>query len=145
MIDRVPGMPACWLWPLPGPELDGIDPVDAMAEWQDDRCAVCGRRLRTRNSVLDHDHETALIRGWLCRGCNVKEGNSGTAQMERYRLINPATIFGVEERYVDSWGREAVPRAEDPLWNMPASAFVSASELAAVALLEAAVDSVGGR
>jgi recombination endonuclease VII len=118
-------VPACWLWPLPDPDLDRpFGDLEAMADWQDDRCAVCGKKLKSSRMVLDHDHETALIRGYLCRGCNVKEGTSGARRIELYRLINPASIFGMEERYVDSWGREAVPRDEDPIWNLPVSAFM---------------------
>lgn len=106
-------VPACWLWPLPGPDLDrALGDLEAMADWQGSRMA------------LDHDHETALVRGWLCRGCNVVEGGGGSERIERYRLINPASICGIEERYVDSWGREAVPRNEDPLWNLPMEAWI---------------------
>lgn len=40
---------------------------------QGGRCAICGRKPRTRALALDHDHRTGRIRGLLCsgpRGCN---------------------------------------------------------------------------
>lgn len=43
----------------------------ALMEIQQGRCAVCPS---TGPLVVDHDHETGLVRGLLCRGCNVREG-----------------------------------------------------------------------
>lgn len=40
---------------------------------QDNRCAICFTpllALGSRNTHLDHDHKTGLIRGILCRHCN---------------------------------------------------------------------------
>jgi hypothetical protein len=106
---------ACWSWPisdeiwqrlakaadpaLSQEEADGLA-WDVLADWQDERCAICGRPDR----VLDHDHETGLIRGWLCRKCNQHEGNAGDDQRDiyvAYRTCNPATILGIRLVYVD--------------------------------------------
>lgn len=53
-------------WTAPA---EGID----MHDWQDRRCAVCGQR---GDLVRDHCHDTGLVRGLLCRSCNVCEGFS---------------------------------------------------------------------
>lgn len=116
--------PACWRWPLPS-TTETDDPeggLGAMSAWQAGRCAICGYAERTM--VQDHDHETALIRGWLCRSCNVTEGRGDGGRFVRYRLINPATIFGVEERYVDLFGQEAVPNP----WPTPEEFVASLPE-----------------
>lgn len=36
---------------------------------QHGRCGICGRDIFL---VLDHDHATRKVRGYLCRGCNTK-------------------------------------------------------------------------
>ena len=42
-----------------------------MRKAQGDRCAICGGRVpRVSLWVLDHCHETGLVRGVLCRPCN---------------------------------------------------------------------------
>lgn len=52
---------------------------DALVEAQDHRCAIC----RVHESVgggkggkfdVDHDHDTGLVRGMLCRNCNTGLG-----------------------------------------------------------------------
>ena len=117
---------ACWSWPVTEEhraraeaaraaiERDGNDDLawDLLADWQDDRCAICKSR---HGDVLDHDHRTALVRGWLCRSCNLKEGHASgaTHPVVRYRTRNPATILGLEIVYRSSWGvavPEALPR-----------------------------------
>ena len=37
---------------------------------QDGVCAICGNAENTRQLSVDHDHETAAIRGLLCNRCN---------------------------------------------------------------------------
>lgn len=37
-------------------------------------CEICEKHLPL---VFDHDHETLLFRGWLCRHCNVAVGKLG--------------------------------------------------------------------
>lgn len=51
------------------------DEFRAIAEGQRGMCAVC-RRIPKR-LVVDHDHETDVVRGLLCDGCNSALGNFG--------------------------------------------------------------------
>lgn len=41
--------------------------IDPPAENRAGECPVC---LRKSALVVDHDHSTGQIRGWLCRPCN---------------------------------------------------------------------------
>lgn len=47
----------------------------ALEEQQGGRCAICGRQAR--KLVVDHDHETGVVRGLLCHGCNTSMGVLG--------------------------------------------------------------------
>lgn len=92
----LPDEPACWSWAVRPPLPGQADVSLALIDWQDDRCAVCGRvDLRL---VLDHDHRTALIRGWLCRSCNTMEPVRGGV-FDLYRWRHPASMLGLAERY----------------------------------------------
>jgi hypothetical protein len=44
---------------------------DDLRDWQCGRCAICGCHNRDDRLVLDHDHASGLVRGWLCQGCNI--------------------------------------------------------------------------
>lgn len=74
-----------------------------MLEWADDRCAVCGRQytvtqFRKYGLVEDHDHDTGLFRGYLCRSCNTGEASGGDI-FEMYRERTPAIIFNIKRPY----------------------------------------------
>lgn len=129
--------PACWSWPLPHPDADpmaefrdlppdvyqdvlrGFEATGGVGEallsmWQDGRCAICGR-TEGPALVLDHDHQTGLARGWLCRSCNTREGQDGEAAsvFGQYRERPPVAILGVGFRYLDPLtGRQ--PRTYPP-------------------------------
>lgn len=120
--------PACWLWPVPDdiydtpaqrawdemsrrhgvPVARGHTPHYALVHWQASRCALCGAGHDYYNGaqVEDHDHRTGLVRGWLCRGCNIHEGfcNIRICPCARYRLRPPTAILGVTIEYT---GRES--------------------------------------
>jgi Recombination endonuclease VII len=112
------GDPACWSWPAPGEaELGEMAPearTAAMHAWHEGRCAICGCAA----AVIDHDHETALVRGRLCRSCNVSEGYGNLTRdvFVKYRERNPASIWDVREVYCNAFTgtfAEPVPSAPD--------------------------------
>ncbi|MEU8378268.1 endonuclease domain-containing protein [Streptosporangium sp. NPDC048865] len=104
--------PACWSWPVTDDILRRREHVDSVPEtgplgasrwdaalellrnWQDGRCAICGAQ-EWGALVTDHDHETGLIRGRLCRPCNSREGHAGqdVPLIARYRERPPTTIL----------------------------------------------------
>jgi len=56
-------------------KLAGLD-TDAVAqlrEGHDGKCEICGAEPE-RALCLDHDHQTGMIRGLLCRDCNIGIG-----------------------------------------------------------------------
>jgi hypothetical protein len=38
------------------------------------KCALCKRDCRQRTPCLDHCHDSGVVRGVLCRGCNAQLG-----------------------------------------------------------------------
>jgi hypothetical protein len=114
---------ACHSWPVTAEDAAAAFAVGAavgadvrdrlgwelLVSWQAGRCAICGGRA----AVLDHDHVTGSVRGWLCRSCNLREpgdyfpGGAG----ERYRARHPATILGVTLVYVHPLWGSAEPEA----------------------------------
>lgn len=72
--------------------------------WQDRRCAVCGFP-DVRALVEDHDWNTGLTRGYLCRSCNTHEGFAGDEEpWVTYRDNPPTSILGLRIEYVNPFG-----------------------------------------
>jgi hypothetical protein len=85
-------------WQVPAPGM-------TMAQWQAGRCAGCG--IEGETLVRDHNHQTGLERGLLCRSCNTAEGQSRSGRWARWRSgWNPATLLGIEEIY-EGWETSA--------------------------------------
>lgn len=105
--------PACWSWEpttkadmeqtkasVPQVARDHIREEDwaelLLDNWQGGQCAICGKR---KPLVTDHDHRSGLIRGLLCRSCNILEGMGREGVFAKYRELNPAIICGMLVRY----------------------------------------------
>ncbi|MBD2831770.1 hypothetical protein ID871_09925 [Streptomyces pratensis] len=86
-------------------------PLAIMREFQNSRCAICGRKVGGRGPngvdglVIDHNHQTHLVRGLLCKGCNSTEGrhNVKNPRYGMYRSKNPASILDLAIPYESSW------------------------------------------
>jgi len=87
----VPGFPACWSWPVTAGDLGqaqaAANPHMAwvlLSRWQQARCGICGREPEP----MDADHVTRLVRGYVCRLCNVREAKA--AKRGQARASTPA-------------------------------------------------------
>jgi len=54
-----------------------VDELLEMRERQNNACALCDRSGAQARLVLDHDHDTGRVRGWLCVACNTGLGRLG--------------------------------------------------------------------
>src|ERR1041384_916466 len=52
-----------------------LEEFNAMVKAQNGRCAICNEIPTGRGFHVDHCHLTGVIRGLLCRGCNLALGN----------------------------------------------------------------------
>lgn len=93
---------------------DALRAGEMLRIWQAGRCAVCGKQ--GLYLVKDHDHETWLVRGLLCRSCNVMEGmdSDESGCFADYRRRHPTVILGVRLEYAGP-----LFGAEDPLLPEP--------------------------
>jgi hypothetical protein len=71
---------------------------------QDGRCALCGAGGRL---VADHDHDTGLLRGMLCRRCNIREGQCRSG------------LFGTDDEAVRAYLEHPPAEGLGWLWDMP--------------------------
>lgn len=94
-------VPAFKFWE---PYVPSDNPIlDPMRTWQDGRCGLCGFRFPL---VVDHCHDTGLIRGQLCRSCNVTEGVGNGHNLDQWRGgVTVAAEMGIKEMYVNAFGR----------------------------------------
>ncbi|MCT2546211.1 endonuclease VII domain-containing protein [Streptomyces atratus] len=100
--------PVCWFWPVPEAGRF-MDAVTFMFDWQQSRCAICGRPgrrggTRSDSLVLDHDHNSGIARGFLCHPCNKREGldRPGDGRYANYRRRPPTALLDISVPY-DQW------------------------------------------
>ena len=101
--------PACWSWVVPAmlPAFPGEDAAGHyLREWHEWQCAICGCLYP---EYEDHDHGTGLVRGYLCRSCNTREGRSDAALYRNFRERNPASMLGIRVEYWNPYTRLATP------------------------------------
>lgn len=117
-------VPACHTWPVPTREelveewhqVHSVPPFDhdLLMVWQQGRCAVCAIPDRGK-LVEDHDWDTGLTRGYLCRSCNVREGNAGVElPWSAFRENPPTKMLGMRIEYVNSFGGPTTRGPEVP-------------------------------
>ena len=71
--------------------LYGVDPAEYNRMFQEQQgcCAICGKHQSSLKRALDvdHNHKTSIVRGLLCRWCNVALGrldaDSGTSLLKK--------------------------------------------------------------
>lgn len=107
LLDRQ-GIPSCHVWQVPAGEVPPhLSAIDALRRWQAGACAMCsatGSRL-----LVDHCHQSGLVRGLLCTSCNTAEGLQSAPAFVAYRERPPAVMLGVEEQYGSLWDGFAAP------------------------------------
>lgn len=63
--------------------------IDKLKTYQDNSCIICEKEFTTTDRIdIDHDHQTGLIRGLLCRKCN-----SGLHYLEDGKYMKRATDY----------------------------------------------------
>jgi hypothetical protein len=55
------------------------DQLNALIEFQDNKCGICMKDIGATRATLnvDHDHRTGMVRGVLCSSCNTALGRLG--------------------------------------------------------------------
>jgi len=130
--------PACHAWPVTDAARSAVAALadiddellqarhaqDVIWQWQQGRCAVCGCQAQQHASdwwdhsgyVVDHDHHTALVRGWLCRSCNTSEPHCDRGDFTKYRAQPPAAMLGIAVRYEHPWYGLVDPQESHAEW-----------------------------
>lgn len=87
-----------------------------LEELQDYKCIICLKSGEKESLIEDHCHETGMVRGLLCKGCNTVEGMSkgDSRPWGIYRKYAPGN--GLFIRY-NGMGKQWENYLEDPLPN----------------------------
>ena len=99
---QLPSQPACWSWPIPTLRDVADATVVQIVEFQAGRCGMCARQMA--RLLVDHDHWSNLVRGFLCHSCNPSEGGDHAA-FDAYRRRHPAAMLGCRIEYT-AWSRK---------------------------------------
>ncbi len=62
-----------------------VEGYDRLYDEQEGRCAACQNE---RTLIVDHDHETSVVRGLLCQSCNLALGTCEDDPARLESLIN---------------------------------------------------------
>lgn len=87
----------------------------AIIKEQKGLCPICGKTLlntTARNMVVDHDHETGVIRGVLHRGCNGVEGKVLRYLNTWGKCKTLSEMIRTLERLVKYWKKHKTPQTE---------------------------------
>lgn len=77
--------------------LYGLSPEDyaILITSTDGKCEIC---LRQKRLVIDHDHETGIVRGILCHGCNAALGIFGDTASGVEKALKYLTEYETDKR-----------------------------------------------
>lgn len=111
-LDRQ-GIPVCHAWTVPdGAVPPHLSAAQVLRRWQAGACAMCS--ASPQRLLVDHCHDSGLIRGLLCTSCNTAEGLGDAPAFTAYRERPPAVMLGIEEQYGSPWdGFRLSAREED--------------------------------
>ena len=100
------------------PLLEGFKGLEELFNWQEKRCAMCG--FEHDKIVMDHCHESGLIRGLLCQPCNLNESSNDSLRWQIYCKFPPTMLLNVKIFYNDfsSWGPKECIFSEEAI-NTP--------------------------
>jgi hypothetical protein len=82
-------------------------PMVSLWAWQDERCALCGGQIPLGVMVADHCHDSGMVRGLLCAGCNALAGHGRVRDprqaraLQRYLDRPPTQMLGFDIAYRD--------------------------------------------
>ncbi|WP_407077539.1 endonuclease domain-containing protein [Streptomyces sp. SCSIO 30461] len=96
------GIPSSHVWTAPSGHVPPhLSAIAALRLWQAGACAMCS--ASQGRLLVDHCHETGLVRGLLCTSCNTAGAHSGAPVFTAYRERPPAAILQVTEQYGSPW------------------------------------------
>lgn len=93
-----------------------LEQYQAVLEFQNERCAICGRARAEfdRQLAIDHDSVTGEIRGALCTACNLGLGTLGDSseciQRALSYLIDPPARMVLNHAYFQSKSAQTLGR-----------------------------------
>lgn len=78
-------------------------------------CPICKKSLigiKPENIVVDHDHNTGIVRAALHRGCNRVEGAVYKTVTAWGKAVGLCQVMKVLENLLEFWKKHATPQTE---------------------------------